>query len=609
MSSTKTVSKTSSKQRKDRNKGKDIAFTDSGDAVDAAPAVRSAKGEKGKRASGETPVTLLPLGGVGRIGMNAMLLGYGEDRILLDCGVMFPDEDITGVDVLLPSLQKLAQLAPTIRAIVLTHGHEDHIGAVPFVARLLKVPIYATRFTAGLVAHKLREHNLQHEVDVRLYKPGDKLTIGPFVIEPLRITHSIPDAVSLAIRTPIGTLFFTGDFKIEQGLRDGSVFDEAGFRALGDEGVLLLMSDSTNAEVPGWSGNEADVAEALVDAVGACEGRVIASLFASNIYRLHSMIDAARHNGRYVVLLGRSLKTYTECANSFTDMRFDAEDIIDVKEMDRYDDNEIMVICTGSQAEPRAVLARAALGEHPDLSIRPTDTIILSSRQIPGNERKIHQMLNDFARRGAHVVYQRNNRAIHCSGHAYAEEQKQVLQWLRPKFFFPVHGEYTFLQRHADLAKECGVNRTIVAENGQELRVFAERVDLRDVHDVAPWYADGTVVGDEDALEIKARRQLAWNGAVAVSLLLRRRGTAKVGSGTGFVGTVQVKPTGVYQGAGRLSEELRTGLQAWLGSLDANLVDSAIEDQVRIQTRRICKRFTTRKPVVLAMVQWLDAEV
>ena len=544
-------------------------------------------------------LTLLPLGGVGRIGMNAMLLGCGEDFLLLDCGVMFPEADQIGVDVVLPSLEVLGRYKKKIKAIVCTHGHEDHIGALPYVLRILQVPVYATRFTAALIQHKLNEHAI--DADLHVIGPGKQAKIGPFSVDFLRVTHSIPDCVSLAIRTPVGNVLFTGDFKIEEELRDGTTFDSEGFKAFGDEGVMLMMADSTNAEVPGWSGAEARVGEALKLAFADCPGRVLVGLFASNIYRLHSVIEAARETGRYTALLGRSLDNYVRAANGASDMPFDADDLIDIKDIDKYDDDEICVVCTGSQGEPRAALARVANGTHPIVSVRPKDTVLMSSRQIPGNERRIHQMLNDFARRGAHIVYERNNRAIHASGHAYADELSQLLKWVRPRFFVPVHGEYMFLQRHADLASAAGVQDTLLIENGTLLEVEPNGMRSGDIVDCAPWYADGTVVGDADSLELKSRAQLSWNGVIAVSLDLRRVGKR-------IAGKARIKPFGVYQAQGQLTEELEHAMDTWLAGLDVSMPTSAIEGQAMQQVRKFCKRFTTRKPVVLPFVQWLDTE-
>ncbi len=539
-------------------------------------------------------VQLLPLGGVGRMGMNAMLLVCGDDAVLLDCGVSFVDGEIPGIDVMLPSLKVLAGYKKKLRAIVLTHGHEDHIGALPHVLRLFPVPIYSTRFTAALIAQRLREHGMESSVDLTVIKPGKKLKIGPFDFGFLRVTHSLPDCVSLAIGTPAGNILFTGDFKIEAGLRDGAVFDEAGFRAFGDSGVALMMSDSTNSEVPGWSASESGVATALTEVIGACKGRAIVGLFASNLYRVHTVVDAARTAGRYTVLIGRSLDRYVECANNATDMPFDKDDFIEAKDMHLYDDEELCIICTGSQAEARAALSRAAQGIHPDLSIKNTDTVILSSRVIPGNEKRIYSMINDLARRGAHIISTRTRRDIHASGHAYSDEQRALISWVRPKHFFPVHGEYTFLQRHCELAAEVGA-KTVLAENGQILELTHEGVSVRELADVTPWYADGSIVGDAETLQIKAREKLAFNGVVAVSARLKfHRGSVTA--------TTRAVPSGVYQGNGELAGEIEQALNRCLADVDAKTAPEKIESLITQHVRKVCKRYTTRKPVVLALV-------
>jgi ribonuclease J len=545
------------------------------------------------------PLTLLPLGGVGRIGMNAMLLAYGDDAVLLDCGVMFPENDQLGVEVIVPSLGVLARWKGQLKAYVITHGHEDHIGALPWALRTVDAPVYATRFTAGLIQRKLREHDLDAKVALRVIGPGRTLQVGPFSFEFLRVTHSIPDCVSLAISTPAGNVLFTGDFKIEEGLRDGSVFDKDGFQAFGRKGVALMMSDSTNAEVAGWSGSEQKVGEALAEVIAQCKGRVLVALFASNLYRLHAIVDAARENGRYTVLCGRSLRQYVEAANGFSDIPFDADDFVDLDDIGKYDPDELCLVCTGSQGEPRSALAKAAAGTHPDITITADDTVVLSSRVIPGNERRIHGMLNDLARRGAHVVYTRNNRGIHASGHAYADEQKQLLQWVMPRSFVPVHGEYTFLQRHADLAKEVGVQHTLVVENGALLELTPDGVRVRDTIDVEPWYVDQNLVGDADKLELKSRAQLGWNGVVAVSLHLRRKKLHMEGAAAVLV-------FGVPQGPGTGADDLQRDTQRWLHELDPRTPTSAVEGMVQQYVRRWVKQHTSRKPVVLPFVHWLD---
>lgn len=531
--------------------------------------------------------------------MNAMLVGCGDEWLLLDCGVAFPEPDQTGVELVLPSLALLGTFKSKIRAVVITHGHEDHIGAVPYVLKTLACPLYATRFTLGLLQGKLREHGMVDQVELHTIAPGKTLRIGSFELDFLRVTHSIPDCVSLAIRSPGGNMLFTGDFKIEEGLIDGTEFDHKGFKAFGDRGVDLMMSDSTNAEVPGWSGTEQAVAEHLVDVFAQCKGRIIVGLFASNLYRVHGIVEAARKNGRYCALLGKSLERYIECGNSFTDMPFDDEDFIEVRDMDKYDDDELVLLCTGSQAEPRAALARVANGTHPEASVRPTDTVVLSSRQIPGNERRIHEMLNNFARRGAHVIYTRTDRAIHASGHAYFDELKHLLGLVRPRCFIPVHGEYTFLQRHADLARSLGVQHVQVIENGHHTEIGPSGIRSLGVRDVEPWYGDGLTFGDAHMVEMQARQQLAWNGVIGVGLDLFREGKS-------MSGQAKVRVHGVYAAQGELAAETEQALQRWIGSLDPRTPLDGIEGMVQAQVRRIAKRFTPRKPVVLAFARWHD---
>ena len=529
--------------------------------------------------------------------MNAMLLGCGDDWLLLDCGVAFPDPEMTGVELVLPSLLVLGSFASKIRAIVITHGHEDHIGALPYVVQVVKAPVYATRFTGGLIQNKLREHGLVEKVALHVISPAKPLEIGPFNISFLRVTHSLPDCVSLAIRSPAGNFLFTGDFKIEAGLRDGAVFDEAGFRAFGDAGVDLMMSDSTNAEVAGWSGSEAAVGQRLREVFAVQQGRIIIGLFASNLYRLHSIIDAARENGRYCVLLGKSLERYMAAANAFTEMPFDSEDLLSVKDCGRYDDNELVIICTGSQGEPRAALPRVANGTHPEINVKAGDTLVLSARQIPGNEKRIHGMLNDFARGGAHVVYVRTDRQIHASGHAYQEELRTLLKWVRPKAFIPVHGEYTFLQRHAELATECGAQQTLIIENGQLVELAGGTLAVCGHRKCEPWFADGLVFGDAESLQLQARQQLGWHGAVAVQLELKRElgvVTAKV----------RALPCGVQHEQGELAKEIEGTLQRWASGLSAKTPVAAIEGLVQQQVRKVVKRYSQRKPIVLAFVQW-----
>ena len=534
-------------------------------------------------------LTLLPLGGVGVIGMNNMLIRCGDDTLLLDSGVMFPGPAAPGVDLVLPPLDVIDEHASSLRAIVLTHGHEDHIGAVPYVLKRRNVPVYGTRFTLGLVHEKLVEHGIAGQVEVHEVAPGDAVTIGRFEVRFLRVTHSIPDCVSLHLRTPIGDVLFTGDFKIDRDLPDGTRFDEDGFRKLGDDGLLLMMSDSTNAEVAGWTRSEGEVSAALARVIAAQQGRVLIGMFSSNQYRLKAVVDAAREAGRYTALVGRSLHRYHNVASLTTRLDIRPSDLVDVRDIDLYDDNEIVLICTGSQGETRSTLRRIASGRHGKVRVREGDTLVLSSRRIPGNERSIYEMVDDFARAGVPTVHPGLEEDIHASGHARADELEAVLRWARPKMFIPVHGTHAFMSRHAEIARKTGVQQTLVVENGSEVQVRRDGMAVVGTRALQPWYADGTLQGDEEALQLSARRELMHNGAVSVAVWTRK-------------GDVRVSVATAGIGAG---EGARDMLAAELESfVAANLRADRewLHEEVRRRARRFFKRSIGKRPNAMVLL-------
>lgn len=537
-------------------------------------------------------LTILPLGGVGVIGMNNMLISCGDDTLLLDSGVMFPGPDEPGVDLVIPPLKLLDEHAKNLRAIVLTHGHEDHIGAVPFVLARHNVPIYGTRFTLALVREKLSEHGLASRADLRTIAPGDTITIGVFSIGFLRVTHSIPDCVSLAIRTPVGNVLFTGDFKIDPELPDGTRFDEEGYRAFGEEGVLLMMSDSTNAEVGGWTRSEGTVATALERVVGEAEGRVLIGMFSSNQFRLRAVVDAARAAGRYTALLGRSLGRYHQAASRETRVDVPQADLIDMRDIDLYDDHELVLVCTGSQGEERAALRRIASGRHPAVRPRNGDTLLLSSRRIPGNERSIYAMIDDFARAGVRCVHGGTEPEIHCSGHAQADELKAVISWAKPRFFIPVHGTHSFMTRHAELAQEAGAGETLVIENGQQVEIDADGMRVTGVWPCAPWYADGKVSGDAATLQLDARRELMQNGVIAISAWTDGKGTS-----------ADVAAAGMAVDDALLAA-LRNELSEFMSSHAAS-PSAWLKEELRRRARRFFKRRLGKRPTALVL---LDAQ-
>jgi ribonuclease J len=541
------------------------------------------------------PLELLPLGGLGAIGMNCMLLGHAGRWVMLDCGATFPSfAEAPGADTQIPSLDAIAELGDKIEAIVITHGHEDHIGALPWVLGDLDVPVWAPRFAAALIEEKLGEFEFDTEPIIHTVMPGDREQIGPFGFHWIQVSHSIPDACSLAIDTPHGKVLFTGDFKIEPGeLPDGTAHDEAAFRALGDEGVFLMMSDSTNAEVPGWSRSEAVVAEKLVEVVGRCEGRVLVGLFSSNLYRVHAVLEAAARAGRKVALAGRSLNRYVRLASSASDLPIDRDRIVPLDRIDDVPDRELLIVATGSQGESRAALPRMARGQHRQLRVKEGDSLILSARKIPGNEALIIEMLQDFARRGATVVQQIAEPEIHASGHAYSDELRAMIQWVRPERFVPVHGVYTFMRRHAEIAREEGVRHTLIIENGQ--RVQAGPDGLRVAGEVShePWYTEGGLVAaSADALGVRERLDLAHNGMIAISAWARR-------ARRGLVGYVRVQVRGIYDEEGELTALLERRLQEALEETAADTPRSGIESRLRNAARRFFRRHLGRKPLTV----------
>ncbi len=417
---------------------------------------------------------IIPLGGLGEFGMNSMAVRYGDDIIVLDAGMMFPDAELMGVDIVTPDFTYLEQNAKHVRGLILTHGHEDHIGAVPFLLAQTPMPVYGTAFTLSLVSRRLEEHEMVDEVKLNRVKPGEILALGPFSIEFIHVTHSIVQCVALAITTPLGVIIHTGDYKVDPTPTDNELFDLHTLAAYGKRGVLLLMSDSTNVDRPGYTESERAVGPRLEDLFVRAPRRLVITCFSSSIHRLQQIVDFAEEYGRKVAFIGRSMMNTTEIAHDLGLLRIPNGILLRPQDLMQTAPSKLCAIVSGTQGEPMSALSRVAVDNHKHLSIEPGDTVALSARIIPGNEKAIYRMMNHLARRGADIVYGSMNPPIHVSGHGSAEELRLVLNLVRPRFFIPVHGEYRQLARHAQLAQHLshwGLEHSFVLESGETLEI------------------------------------------------------------------------------------------------------------------------------------------
>lgn len=466
-------------------------------------------------------VRIVAFGGLGEIGMNMMSIESAGKILLIDCGLMFPEAQMLGIDLVLPDITSLADRTDDICALVLTHGHEDHIGALPYLYQQLGTPpIFSSPFTLGLLKKKLEEFDLKYNKQFHQIEARTPFTIGPFTIEPFRVAHSIPDGFGLAIRTTAGLIVHSGDFKLDTTPLDGERTDLARLGQLGDEGVLLLMADSTNVETAGYTGSEQEVGPRFIELMKHSHGMVFVATFSSNIHRIQQAVDAARASGRKVLLHGHSMVANAAVAHQLGQLHLHDREMIDIKQLDHYPRHKIAVITTGSQGEPRSALTRIAADEHPDFKVTSDDCVILSSRFIPGNEKAINSIINQLYRRGATVHYQRSS-GVHVSGHASREELKQLLSLVRPQNFIPIHGEYRHLTQHAQLAEEQGIHSTVV-ENGQPVLLSRHGVKRLEPIACGRVLVDGKGVGDVGDIELRDRHRLARHGTVLAVLAISR---------------------------------------------------------------------------------------
>ncbi len=470
------------------------------------------------------PLHILPFGGLGEIGMNLMALECAGKIILIDCGLMFPEAYMFGIDLVLPDIKVLEERKEDIVGLFLTHGHEDHIGAIPFLWHQLGEPtIYATCLTLGLLRNKLKEFELDTQVELIEVKPRHEVKLQPFTVEPFRVAHSIVDGVGYAIDTPAGKVIHTGDFKIDQTPVDGKHTDLARLAELGEKGVLLLLADSTNVENEGFTLSERTVGKVLEDMIPKCPQRVIVATFSSNIHRIQQIADAAKLAGRKILINGRSMVSNVDIARQLGYLSIAEDQFTDLRGMRNLPPEQVLIITTGSQGEPLSALMRIALGDHKKIELEKGDTVILSSKFIPGNEKSISDLINNLYRRGAEVFYETTSE-IHVSGHASKEELKLIHNLIKPQYFVPVHGEYRHLVKHRQLALELGLapENSLVIENGQQLTIDADGLNCGERFETGRILVDGKGVGDVGTMELRDRRHLANHGMVILVLTINQ---------------------------------------------------------------------------------------
>ncbi|OQX27004.1 MAG: ribonuclease J [Desulfobacteraceae bacterium IS3] len=462
---------------------------------------------------------IIPLGGLGEIGLNMMVVEYGGSLIIIDSGLMFPEDYMLGVDFVIPNMDYIRQHKSKVAGILLTHAHEDHIGAIPYLLREVSAPIFGTSFTLGVLKHKLEEHELLTAASLHEVFPRQKLKLGEFDIEFIRVSHSVVDGVGIAIRTPLGTVIHTGDFKISHANTGDMMTDVSRFAQYGEEGVLALLSDSTNVEKEGYTISDRQIGETLERITAKSTGRMIVALFASSIIRIQQMIDIAARRGSKIIFNGRSLEETADIAKKLGYLQIPEHIEVNVEQIDEFPDNRIVIITTGSQGEPMSALARMASGIHKQVKIRKGDTVILSSKFIPGNEKAIAKIINNLYRRGADVIYEKIS-DIHVSGHAFQEELKLMIHLTRPRYFIPIHGEYRHLTLHARLAEQTGIpaERILLAENGQSVIFDENGGRMGENITTGRVLIDGKGIGDVGKSILKERRALSEEGFVAVTI-------------------------------------------------------------------------------------------
>ena len=543
---------------------------------------------------------IIPLGGLLEIGKNITVFEYGNDIILVDCGLAFPEDDMLGIDLVIPDLSYLEKNKEKIKGLVITHGHEDHIGSIPYLLKQFNIPIYGTKLTIGLIEHKLEEHKLLRSTKLKVVNPGQTINLGSMKVEFIRTTHSIPDACSLAIHTPVGTVVHTGDFKIDYTPIDGEMIDFGRLAALGNKGVLALMSDSTNAERKGYTMSESTVGEVLDKLFINCTKRIVVATFSSNVHRVQQIVNSAVKYGRKIAVCGRSMINMIETARKFGYIKVPDNVFIDIDMIKSYPDEKLTIITTGSQGETMSALTRMASGEHKKVQITPNDLIIISANPIPGNENSVSKVIDDLMKIGAEVVYNALE-DIHVSGHACQEEQKLMISLIRPKYFIPVHGEYRQLIAHGETAKKVGVeeDNIFIMTNGRILELNEYDAKLTGTVPVGKIMVDGLGVGDVGNIVLRDRQRLSQDGLIIIVLTMdSRTGTVVAGPDVLSRGFVYVRESE------NLMEDIKQLLRAEIDKFEERHITdwTTIKAMLREELRDYIYKKTKRDPMILPII-------
>ena len=546
------------------------------------------------------PVKISFLGGINEVGKNMTCYEYAKSMIIVDCGLAFPESDQLGVDFVIPDFTFVERNADKLKGVIITHGHEDHIGALCYLLKKVKVPVYATLLTAGLIRGKLSEHKLDYEVEINIVKAGDEVALGDFSVEFIKVNHSIPDAVALAIKSDAGTIVQTGDFKIDTSPIDGGIIDLSRFAELGNEGVLCLLSDSTNAEQPGYSQSESKVGETFRNLfTQAGDRRIIIATFASNIHRVQQIIDIAAQTGRKVALSGRSLENVVSIASELGYVNIPDGTLIGIDDIKKYSDDRLVIVTTGSQGEPMSALSRMASGNHRKVNIGFNDCVIISARPIPGNEKTVYRVINDLLRLGARVIYEKMY-DVHVSGHACQEELKIMLSLVKPKYFIPVHGEQKHLRYHARIAESIGIdhNNILIADNGYEVSVSERSITVSGTVANGKVYVDGYGVGDVGTRVMKERLHLGQDGIIIIAATIDgASGELLSGPEVLSKGFVYVKEAELLmKEAVALSMHVIDSFPPY--SFDINSMNTKLRDEIS----RLMYERTKRSPMILPVL-------